>query len=265
MNGFNANNAILFPPVGNPRWLVKKSCLRSFWLLIIPNGKYGIAKRWFVRVVLPFALPLLRSATISDDIDFLYLGVDDGKQTELAVKFTKSGVLFRKSAKNLLRTKYIDIDAEYMMRLSDPSDGTFPRFLSYDHSILSFYGSIPSYGFNPKLVSHREKLVDALIKMYKIFPVERNEQGIVCCRCHGDLNRWNMFIDEEQTLHIFDFETMGVNYLGFDLLTAYKDEVPAYELKIILDVDLKRLYKGLGIEESTILNQLDLLAKLSFK
>jgi len=225
MNHINKQKVIYFPNSQNPRWLVRSDKIGEFWRILPRNGFRGKVKSVFVRIIFPklrSLLPYVNSEMLG--AHFLYLGVDDGKQTQLSIILKKNFLVIEKFC--ICKNSYVFIskEAEILKKISVSRTSNFPQFISFEQGKLKYYGAIQKVGFTPKIKNHRKKLIDALAHFYRHFPISRNDEGILTCMSHGDLNKWNMFIDKNNKLHIFDFETTREAPLGFDLATSYVNE-----------------------------------------
>lgn len=249
--------AVYFPNAKKPRWLVRKDRVWEFWRILPVNGVRGVMKKLFARLVFPRLL--LVSPHVPDGVgssDFLYLGVDDGKRTQLAVTLDGNSVVIEKSAVDGNAVSFLEKEAQILKTLRTEGSSEFPQFLSFENGTLKYKGAIPKAGFNPKRRDHREKLVNALARLYKNFPITRDNDGGIVCLSHRDLNMWNMFIAANGELHIFDFETMGEAPLGVDLATTYVRGLAHREYLRTLREDLLSLGTQVGCSDMEIETQI---------
>lgn len=248
---------IYFPNSRAPRWQLRVDQIENFWRILPANGLRGKLKKLFVKLLLPKIYFLLPSQ-ISEmpNAHFIYLGVDDGKKTKLIININQNGVEIEKTCVDKEASIYLYREAEVLKKLRKAPSRNFPRFLSYEQGKLRYNGAFPKKGFDPKLGMHRTKLIDALADFYCHFPVRLIDDGTYMCVSHGDLNKWNMFIDSNDELHIFDFETACEAPLGFDLATSYVSEFDNHLFMRVLREDLAMLGAKLNCSEIRIDEQI---------
>lgn len=240
---------IFFPSAREPRWLLQKSCVEDFWRVLPVNGLRGIVKRAFARHFLPRLLFLTKSSQHDlGGAHFVYLGVDDGKRTSVAITLQAGQVLIEKTSQQSEAVNGLATEARVLGALMSETESTFPRFISFEKGILKYQGALPRLGFNPRRRADRVALIHALASLYSKFPIYRDSDGCVMCLAHGDLNKWNMFIDVNGRLHVFDFETAHHAPLGVDFLTAYEDELSGRDLRSALHEDVTALAYLLSFE-----------------
>ena len=251
-----------FPNSTNPRWLIRKDRVAKFWQILPVNGLRGFAKRHYLKFAFPSLQFMYYSASEKlGSADFVYLGVDDGKRTKISIKLHNNSLMIEKSCTDTDATKYLEKEAEILKILQTDSGINFPKYIFFESGVLQYQGAIPKSGFNPKYKDHREKLVRALARLYRNFPITHDQDGDLVCLSHGDLNKWNMFIETSGELHVFDFETMREAPLGFDLATSYKGDLSHAMFLRFLREDLIALTTELKLSDFNIDAQLDKIIK----
>lgn len=222
-----------YPSAARARWLVRVDRAHMFWQVLLPNGWRGKWKRQLTRAAYPTIAGFMRPTAVRlPDYDFVYTGVADGKRSYVAIKLRDcdGGMIIRKflSGRGGNQGNY-ENEVKILRALRDDRSGTFPRMVQTGSNYIEMIGKRPSREFNPSDPRHRSLLVDGLCKFYEKFELKLDADGLYTCMCHGDLNQWNAFISDQDSLHIFDFETARFDFLGRDLLTALAGNISTHE------------------------------------
>ncbi|MCJ7420413.1 phosphotransferase [Sphingomicrobium astaxanthinifaciens] len=251
-----------FPTKRSPRWVVRHGFEGVFWRILPANGLRGLARRGFARWIFPrFSRGVIESAHELGGYEFLYLGVPDGKRTELKMKFEGDSVLIEKYAVEVAAEKYLKNEAATLERLQAANSANFPWLISHGYGSLKLRGRLPKRGFDPRKRKDRYNLIKALTSMYSILGIQTNAEG--CCKVigHGDLNKWNMFIDMADDVHIFDFENATLQLLGYDLVTAYRMELTKARLHDALKEGLLAFSKHPSFQFLDVQRQFEMLLR----
>lgn len=126
---------------------------------------------------------------------------------------------FIKYATTPLAIKNVRNEFETLRKLSN---------LDFTPNVISFFEEensvlLKTDVFKYKRLSNtnlNHNIIKYLIKLSMI-PLEKENNGLGFNKCfsHGDFCPWNMILDEENKLLIFDWEMAGENIIGYDLFT----------------------------------------------
>jgi hypothetical protein len=256
---------ISYPYKSNVRWLVRVDKTNDFWKVLVPNGWRGRIKKIATRYLFPIILWFKKSIELEiSEPDYIYTGVNDGKRSFVVLKILNNNLLIRKYFASDNSECFHNNETYVLNNLNKNNSDYFPILISSNSKYIEILGQIPYQSFNPKSLIHRDMLVEALTRLYRSFELKSNENGLIMCMSHNDLNKWNMFISINQMIHIFDFETATYNLLGFDVFTTFRNEVSHSECESFFVECFSKLAINLGIKNLDPVHYLKIIEATNF-